>query len=146
LINEKVLPFIVLDYGAESIITRRAGAHQMGLKCSMTDLGVAALWVADGGTTKAFNRTKQPVEFVFNPKTLDKTKVLLHVIVVNSENADTLLGMSVLRKFGLTTNSHKGHVKYYVNWRESNARKAYLKSTSPVISPSSALSHLVQVK
>jgi hypothetical protein len=68
----------------------------MGLKPSMMDLGAVALRVADGGTTKAFDRTKQPVEYVFNPKTPDETKVLSHVIVVNSENADTLLGMSVL--------------------------------------------------
>jgi hypothetical protein len=54
------------------------------------------------------------VEFVFNPKTPDETKVLSHVIVVNSEDADTLLGMSVLGKFGLTTNPYKGRVKYYV--------------------------------
>jgi hypothetical protein len=33
-------------------------------------------------------------------KTPDETKVLLHVIVVNTEDADTLLGMSVLRKIG----------------------------------------------
>jgi hypothetical protein len=61
--------------------------------------------------------------------------VLSHVIVVNSEDADTLLGMSVMGKFGLTTNPYKGRVKYYVNWREPNARKAYLKSTFPVDRP-----------
>jgi hypothetical protein len=75
----------------------------MGLKPSMMDVGAVALRVADGGTTKAFDRTKNPVEFVFNPKTPDETKVLSHVIVVNSEDADTLLGMSVLGKIGLTT-------------------------------------------
>jgi hypothetical protein len=47
----------------------------MGLKPSMMDLGAVALRVADGGTTKAFDRTKNPVEFVFNPKTPDETKV-----------------------------------------------------------------------
>jgi hypothetical protein len=62
----------------------------------------------------------------------------LHVIVVNSEDADTLLGMSVLGKIGLTTNPYKGRVKDYVNWREPNARKAYLKSTFPVDRPSPA--------
>jgi hypothetical protein len=72
---------------------------------------------------------------VFNPKTPDKTKVLSHVIVVNTENADTLLGMSVLGKIGLTANPYKGRVKYYVNWKEPNARKAYLKSTSHVDRP-----------
>jgi hypothetical protein len=129
LINGKVLPLILLDYGSELVITGRAGARQMGLKPSMMDLGAVALRVADGGTIKAFDRTKQPVEFVFNSKTPDEAKVLLHVIVVNSENADTLLGMSVLGKIGLTANPYKGRVKYYVNWKEPNARKAYLKST-----------------
>jgi hypothetical protein len=138
LINGKVFPVILLDYGSESVITGRAGARQMGLKPSMMDLGAVALRVADGGTTKAFDRTKQPVEFVFNPKTPDETMVLSHVIVVNSENADTLLGMSVLGKIGLTANPYKGRVKYYVNWKEPNARKAYLKSTFPVDRPSPA--------
>jgi hypothetical protein len=96
LINEKVLPVILLDYGAESVITGRAGARQMGLKPSMMDLGAVALRVADGETTRAFDRTKYSVEFVFNPKTPDKTKVLLHVIVVITEDADTLLGMRTL--------------------------------------------------
>jgi hypothetical protein len=119
LINGKVLPVILLDYVAESVITGRAGARQMGLKPSMMDLGAVAMRVADGGTTRAFDRTKHPVEFVFNPKTPDETKVLLHVIVVNTEDADTLLRMSVFGKIGLTANPYKGRVKYYVNWKES---------------------------
>jgi hypothetical protein len=138
LINGKVLPVILLNYGSESVITGRTGARQMGLKPSMMDLGAVALRVADGGTTKAFDRTKQPVEFVFNPKTPDEAKVLSHVIVVNFENADTLLGMSVLEKIGLTANPYKGRVKYYVNWKEPNTRKAYLRSTFPVDRPSPA--------
>jgi hypothetical protein len=138
LINGKVLPVILLDYGAESVTTGRAGARQMGVRPSMMDLEAVALRVADGGNTKVFDRTKHPVEFVFNPKTPDETKVLSHVIVVNLEDADTLLGMSVLGKIGLTTNPYKGRVKYYVNWREPNARKAYLKSTFLVDKPSPA--------
>jgi hypothetical protein len=84
LINGKVLPIILLDYGAESVITGRAGARQMGLRPSMMDLEAVALRVADGETTKAFDRTKHPVEFVFNPKTPDETKVFSHVIVINT--------------------------------------------------------------
>jgi hypothetical protein len=124
LIDGKVLPVILLDYGAESVITGRACARQMGLKPSMMDLGAVALRVADRGTTRAFDRTKHPVEFVFNPKTSDETKVLSHVIVVNTEDADTLLGMSVLGKIGLTANPYKGRMKYYVNRKEPNARKS----------------------
>lgn len=41
--------------------------------------------------------------------------MLSHVIVVNSENADTLLGMSVFRKVDLTANLYKGRVKYDMN-------------------------------
>jgi hypothetical protein len=52
LINGKILPVILLDYGSESVITGRVGARQMGLKPSMMDLGAVALRVADGGTTK----------------------------------------------------------------------------------------------
>jgi hypothetical protein len=71
----------------------------------------------------------------------------IHVIVVNTEDADTLLGMSVLGKIGLTANPYKGRVKYYVNWKKPNARKAYLKSTFPVDRPLPALaaSNLGQV-
>jgi hypothetical protein len=87
----------------------------MGLKPSMMDIGAVALRVSDGGITKAFDRTKNPMELVFNPKTPDETKVLSHVIVVNCEDADTLLGMCVLGNIGLTTNPYKGRVKYYVN-------------------------------
>jgi hypothetical protein len=79
LINGKVLHVILLDYGSKSFITGWAGARQMGLKPSMMDLGAVALRVADGVTTKAFDRTKQPDEFVFNPKTPDEAKVLSHV-------------------------------------------------------------------
>jgi hypothetical protein len=64
-----------------------------------------------------------------------KQRCYLHVSVVNTEDADTLLGMSVLRKIGLTANPYKGRLKYYVNWKEPNARKAYLKSTFPVDRP-----------
>jgi hypothetical protein len=135
LINGKVLSVILLDYGAESVITGRAGACQMGLKPSMMDLGAVALRVADGGTTRAFDRTKHPVEFVFNAETPDEAKVLLQVIVINIEDVDTLLGMSLLGKIGLTANPYKGRVKYYVNWKELNARKAYLKSTFSVDRP-----------
>jgi hypothetical protein len=104
----------------------------------MMDLGAVALRVANGGTTRTFDRTKHPVEFVFNPKSPDETKVSSHVIVVNTEDADTLLGMSVLGKIDLIANPYKGRVKYYVNWKEPNARKAYLTSTFPVDRPSSA--------
>jgi hypothetical protein len=133
-----LLPEGAVQEGAELQVPAPACARQMGLKPSMMELGAVALRVADGGTTKAFDRTKYPVEFVFNPKTPDETKVLSHVIVVNSEDADTLLGKSVLGKIGLTTNPYKGRVSYYVNWREPNARKAYLKSTFLVDRPSPA--------
>jgi predicted aspartyl protease len=110
-----VLPVILLDYGAESVIIGRASARHMGVRPGMMDSGAVALRVADGGTTRAFDRTKNSMQFVFNPKPQDKTKVLSHVIVVDPEDADTLLGMSVLRKISLTTNPYKGRVKYYVN-------------------------------
>jgi hypothetical protein len=115
LIHRKVLPVILLDYGAELVITGWAGARQVGLKPIMMDLGAVALRVVDGGATRAFDRTKHPVEFVFNPKTPDETKVLSHVIVVDTEDPDTLLGMNVLEKIGLTANPYKGCVKCYVN-------------------------------
>jgi hypothetical protein len=57
----------------------------------------------------------------------------------NTEDADTLLGTSVLGKIGLTANPYKGRAKYYVSWKEPNARKAYLKSTFSVDRPSLAL-------
>jgi hypothetical protein len=56
LINGNGLPVILLDYGSESFITGRAGARQMGLKPSMMDSEAVALRVADGGTTKTFDK------------------------------------------------------------------------------------------
>jgi hypothetical protein len=58
--------------------------------------------------------------------------------MINTKDADTLLGISVLGKIGLTANPYKGSVKYYVNWKEPNERKAYLKSTFSIDRPSSA--------
>jgi hypothetical protein len=97
----------------------------------MMDLGAVALRVADGETTRAFDRTKHPVEFVLKPKTRDEMEVLSHAIVVTIRGCGHLAGYECL-KIGLTTNPYKGRVKYYVNWREPNARKAYLRSTFPV--------------
>jgi hypothetical protein len=45
--------------------------------------------------TKAFDRTIDPISFVFNPGTENETTVMAQVVVTNSEADTMLLGMSV---------------------------------------------------
>jgi hypothetical protein len=54
-----------------------------------------ALRCADERVTKAFDRTIDPISFVFNPGTENETTVMAQVVVTNSEADTMLLGMSV---------------------------------------------------
>jgi hypothetical protein len=97
------------------VVVGRAGAKQAGIRPSMMRSGAVALWCADERVTKAFNRTIEPIPFVFNPGTEDETIVIAQVVVTNSAADMMLLGMSVIGKIGLVPNPHKGTLKYYVD-------------------------------
>ena len=76
--------------------------------------------------TKAFDRTIDPIPFVFNPGTEDETTVMAQVVVTNSEADTMLLGMSVIGKIGLVPNPYKGTLKYYVDWETQGSRSAHV--------------------
>jgi hypothetical protein len=88
--------------------------------------GAVALWCADERVTKAFDRTIDPIPFVFNPGIKDETTVMAQVVVTNSAADTMLLGMSAIGKIGLVPNPYKGTLKYYVDWETQGSRSAHL--------------------
>jgi hypothetical protein len=83
------------------------------------------------------DETIKPVDFVLNPGTQDETTVWAKIIIVHGDLPDTLIGMSVMGPASTYPNPYKGTVKYYVNWWEPNAHKAYLRCHMPVDLPTS---------
>jgi hypothetical protein len=59
------------------------------------------------------------------------------IVIVHGDLPDTLIGMSVMGPANIYPNPYKGTVKYYVNWWEPNARKAYLRCHMAVNLPTS---------
>jgi hypothetical protein len=108
------------------VVFRRAAARQAGIRPSMMRLGAVALWCADERVAKAFDRTIDPIPFVFNPGTEDGTTVMAQVVVTNSAADTMLLGMSVIGKIGSVPNPYKGTLKYYVDWETQRSRSAHL--------------------
>jgi hypothetical protein len=108
------------------VVVGKTAARQAGIRPSMMRSGAVALWCADERVTKAFDRTINPVPFVFNPGTENETTVMAHVVVTNSGADTMLLGMSVIGKIGLVPNPYKGTLKYYVDWETRGSRLAYL--------------------
>jgi hypothetical protein len=106
---------IIVDTGCEMVVVGQAAARQAGIRPSMMRSGAVALRCADERVTKAFDRTIDPIPFVFNPGTEDKTTVMAQVVVTNSAADTMLLGMSVIGKIGSVPNPYKGTLKYYVD-------------------------------
>jgi hypothetical protein len=65
--------------------------YTMCSRPSMMRSGVVALRCADERVIKAFDRTIDPIPFVFNPGTKNETTVMAHVVVTNSDAATMLL-------------------------------------------------------
>jgi uncharacterized protein YlxP (DUF503 family) len=108
------------------VVVGRAAARQAEIRPSMMRSGAVALRCADDRVTKAFDRTINPIPFVFNPGTKDETSVMAQVVVTNSAADTMLLGMSVIGKIGLVPNPYKGTLKYYVGWETQGSRSAHL--------------------
>ena len=125
-VNGRVLKHIIVDTGCEMVIAGRAAARKVGIKPSMMHSGAVALRCADERVTKAFDRTIDPVAFVFNPGTEVETTVMAHVVVTHSDADTMLLGMSVIGRVGLVPNPYKGTLKYYVDWETRGSRSARL--------------------
>ena len=125
-VNGRILQHIIVDTGCEMVVVGKTAARQAGIRPSMMRSGAVALRCADERVTKAFDRTIDPVAFVFNPGTENETTVMAQVVVTNSEADTMLLGMSVIGKIGLVPNPYKGTLKYYVDWETRGSRSAYL--------------------
>jgi predicted aspartyl protease len=125
-VNGRILHNIIVDTGCEMVVVGRAAAKQAGIRPGMMRFGAVALWYADERVTKAFDRSIEPIPFVFNPGTKDETTVMAHVVVTNSAADTMLLGMSVIGKIGLVPNPYKGTLKYYVDWKTQGSSSSHL--------------------
>jgi predicted aspartyl protease len=97
-VNGRILQHIIVDTGCEMVVVGKTAARQAGIRPSMMRSGAVALRCADKRVTKAFDRTIDPIAFVFNPGTENETTVMAQVVVTNSEADTMLLGMSVIGK------------------------------------------------
>ena len=113
LINGNRVHNVILDLGAEAVITGPNGAAAMGITPDMITRDVVPLKIADGQITKKLDRTTEPLSFVFNPDTPDELTVHSYVLIVPHELPETLLGMSVMGPAGLVSDVRKQRVYYY---------------------------------
>jgi predicted aspartyl protease len=107
-VNGRILQHIIVDTGCEMVVVGNTAARQAGIGPSMMRSGAVALRCADERVTMAFDRTIDPIAFVFNPGTENETTVMAQVVVTNSKADTMLLGMSVIGKIGLVPDPYKG--------------------------------------
>jgi hypothetical protein len=131
LINGRVVNNLLLDYGAEAIITGRPGATAMGITPAMIQHNAIVIRTATGELVR-LDQTKQPVSCTLNPGTADEVTVMAHVVIVKHDLPDTLIGMSVIGPAGLQPCFYKRRLKYYINRDTPNARKAFLRCRFPI--------------
>jgi hypothetical protein len=125
-INGQVLHNLVLDCGADAVLVGPKTAARLQLKPDMIRENAIRIRVASGSTI-FMDETIKPIDFVLNPGMRDETTVWAKIVIVHGDLPNTLIGMSVMGPASIYPNPHKGTVKYYVNWWEPNARKAYLR-------------------
>jgi hypothetical protein len=131
LINGRVVTNIVLDCGAEAIITGQPGAAAMGITPTMIERDGIVIRTATGELVR-LTQTREPVSCTLNPGTADDVTVMAHVVIVKHDLPDTLIGMSVIGPAGLQACFHKQRLKYYIDRGTPNARKAFLKCRFPI--------------
>jgi hypothetical protein len=135
-INGQVLHDLVLDCGANAVLVGPKTAARLQLKPDM--IRKNAIWIrVASGSTVFMDETIKPIDFVLNPGTQNETTVWAKIVIVHGNLPDTLIGMSVMGPASIYPDPYKGTVKYYVNWWEPNARKAYLRCRMPVDLPTS---------
>jgi hypothetical protein len=127
---------LVLDCEANAFLVGPKTAARLQLKPDMIRKNAIRIRVASGSTV-FMDETIKPVDFVLNLGTRDETTVWAKIMIVHGDLPDTLIGMSVMGPASIYPNPYKGTVKYYVNWWEPNARKAYLQCHMPVDLPTS---------
>jgi hypothetical protein len=131
LINGRMVTNLVLDCGAEAIITGQPGAAAMGITPTMIERDAIVIRTATGELVR-LDQTGEPVSCALNPSPADKVTVMAHVVIVKHDLPDTLIGMSVIGPAGLQACFHKQRLKYYIDWGTPNARKAFLKCLFPI--------------
>jgi hypothetical protein len=131
LINGRVVTNLLLDSGAEAIITGRPGAAAMGITSTMIERDAIVIRTAIGELVR-LDQTREPVSCTLNPGTANKVTVMANVVIVKHDMPDTLIGMSVIGPAGLQPYFHKKRLKYYIDWGTPNARKAFLKCQFPI--------------
>ncbi|GAQ87977.1 hypothetical protein KFL_003910030 [Klebsormidium nitens] len=130
LINGRALNNLLLDSGAEA--AGRSGAAAMGITPDVIAPNAIMIRTATGNLTERLDRTKEPVSFVLNPSTADEVTVTAHVVIVNQQAADTLIGMSIIGPVGLDPSFRKKRVKYYLEGDGQAPRKCFLRAKFPV--------------
>jgi hypothetical protein len=113
LINGRRIHNIVVDSGAEAVITGPTGAQAMGITPDMLTPNAVALKIADGQLTKQLDCTPEPIRFTFNPGTPGELTVHSYVVIAPHDLSKTLLGTSVIGPAGLVPNSRKQRLFYY---------------------------------
>jgi hypothetical protein len=138
-INGQVIHNLVLDCGADTVLVGPKTAARLHLTPDM--IRKNAIWIrVASGSTVFMDEMIKPVDFVLNSGTLDEPTVWAKIVIVHGDLPNTLIDMSVMGPASIYPNPYKGTVKYYVNWWEPNARKAYLRCHMPVDLPTSGRS------
>ena len=131
LVNGRVLHNLLLDTGAEAVIAGRASATAMGIAPDMISRGAIKIRTCTGALTERLDQTKQPVRFTLNPGTPEEVTVMAHVVILNADVADTLIGMSVMGPLEMVPDLRKKRVKYYLE-EEAGTRKCFLPCKFPI--------------
>ncbi|GAQ93235.1 hypothetical protein KFL_013780020, partial [Klebsormidium nitens] len=132
LVNGRTVSNMILDSGAEAVITGPSGAKAMGITPDMIRRRAVVIRGATGQLSDRLDRTSEPVSFELNPGTPDAVTVMAHVVIATHELPDTLIGMSVMGPASIIPNPRKQRVKYYVNPDTASERSAYLRCTFPI--------------
>ena len=129
-VNGRVVPNLILDCGAEAVITGPAGAKAMGITPEMIRRKAIVIRGATGQLSDRLDRTLEPVSFELNPGTPDALTIMAHVVIASHELPDTLIGMSVIGPAGIVPDPRKQRVQYYVD--AASERSAYLRCEFPI--------------
>lgn len=126
LINGVALDWLTVDTGCESVIISDWTAKRIGITPSMRQKRAISLITADAVTTAPVDRTWDTVEIAINPYTSAATTVQVKLTIVPSKTKETLIGMSVIGRVGLTPNPYKQTLTYYTRWWEEESPTAEL--------------------
>jgi hypothetical protein len=76
---------LVLDCGAEAIITSQPSAAAMGITPSMLERDAIVIRTATGELVR-LDQTREPVSCTLNPGTADQVTVMAHVVIVKHDS------------------------------------------------------------